>query len=435
MNFLVILLSFNVFLEGKTQAQEGISLKAAISESLSQSPAVQKSQAAVEEVEWKKIGSYSGFLPSVSGNINYLTNKKYALLDTAIGNSNITIPQVIPTTTYGLTLTVPLFDGKANINRYHATLRLEESTKSDLDWTRFQTQRQVMLQFYRSLAARELKIFSEQNLKTLSEHLKDSGVLKKAGIATQYDVLRVEVQVSEAKSEVFNANDNFEMSKFRLGEVLGKDREDRDPQGELPILKASALDNVKSFSANSRSDIVAMEKKSEASSLQTTAAEKYWVPKISAFGQYQYYNNISDSFTDYSVFRSAYQMGLQLNWIIFDGMSSISRAHESAAQNLQLTKGLELTKLHAKQDFEFWRRKFLYFCHITESRSADIERSSEAVRLAKEGRRAGARTNSELLDAELDLFRTQAGLINAKLGAVEALINLELATGSVIFFE
>jgi outer membrane protein TolC len=60
---------------------------------------------------------------------------------------------------------------------------------------------------------------------------------------------------------------------------------------------------------------------------------------------------------------------------------------------------------------------------------SDQSRSSEAVRLAKEGRRAGARTSSELLDAELDLFRARAGVVNAQVGMIESLIQLELATG------
>ena len=417
-------------------SDEALTLKAAVEEAFSNSPALHKSNASTEELKWKKIESYNGFLPTLSGNISYLTHKKYALLDTTIGNNDITIPQIIPTTTYGVMLNVPLFDGFASTNRYRASLKLEESAHSDFDWAQFQLQRQVTLNYYKSLAAKLLKEFSEQNLKTLSQHLKDAEILKKSGIATQYDVLRLEVQVSEAKSEVINANDNFEMSKFRLGEALGKDIENRLPQGELPVLKPAALNSLKAFSSDDRADIAAMKKKAEANHFQTEATEKYWVPKISAFGQYQYYNNISDSFSDFNTFRSAYQVGLQLNWIIFDGMTSIARSHESAAQDLQIASGLVQAQLHAKQDYEFWRRKFLYFCHISESRAADIQRSSEAVRLAQEGRRAGARTNSELLDAELDLFRTQAGLINAKLGAVEALVSLELAMGfSINHFE
>ena len=88
-----------------------------------------------------------------------------------------------------------------------------------------------------------------------------------------------------------------------------------------------------------------------------------------------------------------------------------------------------MARLHARQDFDLWSRKLLYFSSVYKSKMSDIDRSKEAVRLAREGRRVGVRTNTELLDAEIDLFRSQAGAVNAQLGALEAKISLELAAG------
>ena len=62
----------------------------------------------------------------------------------------------------------------------------------------------------------------------------------------------------------------------------------------------------------------------------------------------------------------------------------------------------------------------------------DITKSKESVRLAKEGRRVGTRSNTDLLDAESDLYKSEAGAISAQIGAMEALINLELSVGHKI---
>ena len=75
----------------------------------------------------------------------------------------------------------------------------------------------------------------------------------------------------------------------------------------------------------------------------------------------------------------------------------------------------------------------LYFCDVYRSRLGDIEKARESVRLARVGRKVGARTNTELLDAESDLYRAQAGVVNSQLGAIEALLNLELATGRTLY--
>ena len=49
--------------------------------------------------------------------------------------------------------------------------------------------------------------------------------------------------------------------------------------------------------------------------------------------------------------------------------------------------------------------------------------------MQKAEERAGTRTSSETLDAELDLFRARAGVVNAQVNASEAQIRLELALG------
>ena len=120
-------------------------------------------------------------------------------------------------------------------------------------------------------------------------------------------------------------------------------------------------------------------------------------------------------------------------WNLFDGMTSIAHSKESVQQKYQIDKTLQIARIKAKQDFDVWKRKYVYYCTLYKSRLDDIARSKESVRLAREGRRVGARTNTDLLDAESDLHRAEAGAVNAQIGAVEALINLELTIGRKIY--
>jgi OMF family outer membrane factor len=80
-------------------------------------------------------------------------------------------------------------------------------------------------------------------------------------------------------------------------------------------------------------------------------------------------------------------------------------------------------------DFENYRRRFLYNVSLYKARSHAIESATESVRLAKISYQAGTRTSTEVLDAELDLFRARAGVVRAQVESAEALINLELALG------
>lgn len=410
---------------------ESVDLKTIISETFQQSPVVKKAEAVHEELYWKKIESYQGYMPSLTGSINYLTQERYMLVDVNLGAGPASIAQVVPTTLYTLTANWPLFDGFATAYRIKSASKQEQASQKEFEWAQFATQRQVVLQFYKALAAEALKEVSEQNLLTLTDHLKDVQALNKAGISTSYDILRVEVQVSEAKSEVLNANDNFEMAKFRLGEVMGKTVETRNLAGKLPDLSNVKIENL--APSTQRQDLQALRERADSMGDLSTSAHLYWVPKISAFGQYQYYNNKNDRFSDSEAFREAYLVGLNLTWNLFDGFSSVAKSRSAAAQAMQFEKNYESIRLKAEQDLEFWKRKFNYFKTVYSSRVTEVQKSAEAVRIAKEGRRAGARTTTDLLDAELDLFRSRAGQVNAQIGAVEALINLEMATQSSLY--
>lgn len=434
MKTLMLILSLGL-LSYSEPVKTSLSLKEALEEGSSNSLQLQKVSSQKEEAAWKRVESTSGYLPQISASASYLTDKKYLLTDVQLaGSANpVSIPAIVPTTNMLLTLNYPLFDGFASTNRYQSAKLNEQSAVQELDWTQFQIQKQITLQYYKTLASQTLEEVANQNIKTLEDHLKDVNLFKKAGVFTNYDVLRVEVQVSEAKSELLNSIDNTAINKNKLADLLGKESEIRALDGKLPILSSDLIKNLDFQDIASRKDLAGLAAKTESLTYLTDANSKYWIPRLSFFGQYQYYNNINDKISDSSSFREAYQLGLNLSWNIFDGAVSMAKSKQSVEQKYQAEKTLRMAQIKSKQDIELWKRKFIYFCSVYQSRVNDVQKSAESVRLAREGRKVGARTNTDLLDAETELFRAKAGVINAQVGAIEALVNLELATGKNIY--
>lgn len=418
---------------GQLSYAESVDLKTILREASTDSLSVQKAHDYVDEAGWKKTEALNGFLPSLVGSINYLADKRYMLVDVDFGGNPVTIPQIIPTSTYSLTANLPLFDGFSNVNKMQAGMSLRDSAEDELDWTKFATERQVTLLYYKTLAAQALKEVAETNLKTLQDHAKDTQALKKAGISTNFEVLRVEVQVSEAQSEVMNATDNLEMARYKLGEALGKEKEVRELSGELPVVQNVDLKVLDGLNIEERKDLKAISERVQSQRYTDTANGRFWVPRISAFGQYQYYNNINDRFDDNSAYREAYQYGVNLTWNFFDGMTAIAKSGQSTAQLHQSEKTLQMAKIKSAQDIEFWKRKLKFYESVYQSRNGDVGKSNEALRLSREGRRVGTRTSTDVLDSELDLFRSRAGQVNAQIGAIEAVLNLELATGQKLY--
>nr|BFD59539.1 TolC family protein [Bdellovibrio sp. CKG001] len=423
----VLVFSLSLILSGRVQA-ESLRLSEALNEALAQSPKLQRSESQYHEAGWRKNESFSGFLPTLSAQASYLFDKKYALIDVDIANFSFSIPQIVPTTSASLTAQWSIFDGFSSTNRYLGANAFMEAAKDELEWVRFQLQREVTLLFFKAVAAKELKNVAEKSVRALQDHLKNVRLFAKVGSSTNYDVLRVEVQVSEVQSELLNALDNVELSRGRLSEALGREQDLTDVEGTLPILTPELVAKFKKADLTERKDLRSLRRKAESFAYQEAATERYWVPRVALVGQYQYYNNRNDRFDDYESFRDAYQVGVTLSWNIFDG-TSISRSKQSVEQRYQADKTLRLAELKAQRDFDFWRKRFLYHCAVYEARISDVQRSEESVRLARQGQRAGVRTNTDVLDAEAELFRSRAGVINAQLGALEAIVSLELSTG------
>jgi outer membrane protein TolC len=426
-----------------TESMGRLNLEQALTILESHSPKIQKIQSFIEETRWKKTEAFSTYYPTLTANASYLFDKRYLLTDVQLGAATTSIPAIIPTTNYSLTAQYLLFDGFSSTARYNGASAMEKSALAEGNWTRFQLKQEVSLLFYKALASQILKDVASANLATLEDHLKDTNLFKKEGLSTKYDVLRVEVQVSEAKSELLNASDNIETSKGKLVETLGLDDFDGTLAGSLPTptslqqalsttLIAKSIDSSNAYDSQLfqyRQDLTSLNYKIDSLQQMQNATGRHWVPKLSLFGTWQSYNNRNDKWDDFNSFREAYQVGVNLSWSFFDGFASTAKDHQSIEQKFQAESQLRALQLKTKQDFNLWKRKFNYFATIYQSRQNDIQKSMESVRLAKEGIRVGSRTNTDLLDAEAELYRAQAGAVNAQIGAIEAFYNLELTLG------
>jgi outer membrane protein TolC len=396
------------------------------------SPRIEKSESIKTEAHWKKVSSYSGFLPDLTLKSYHMFNQKYVFADIVFGGNPASVPNLVPATVYSIGFQYPLFDGFSNWNRYQSANHYEKAAINEHQWNQFLGEREIIIQYYKTLAAYSLLDVANQNLKALTDHLSEVQLFKKAGISTKFDVLRVEVQKSEAESEVLNAKDNVENAINKLSEIMGIENSNLKLEGTLPILNKDLILNLKE-EINSRMDLISLREKLFSMEELDNAESKFFVPKLSLFGEYQKYNNRNDLWLSETAFRSAYNIGISLTWNLFDGMKSISKDKVASEQKIQTIKSLKIQELKFKNDFNIWKRKYLYYCDVSNARKNDIDKAEESVRLAREGRKVGTRTNTDLLDAQSELYRAQASNVNAKLGSIESLINLEIATGNKLY--
>ncbi|MFL5785827.1 MAG: TolC family protein [Bacteriovoracaceae bacterium] len=407
---------------------EELDLNTALREVNIDSPDIASAKSRAEAARWGKLEAFgAGFLPRLKANANYLTDKKYQFINLNLNGAPVVFPSIFPNSQANIMAELPLFDGFASTNHYQAASSRSDAAQEDLNWDKFRTEMEVTLNYYRALAASQLRIVATQNLKVLQQHEKDAHLFRKSGLSTNFDVLRVQVQVSKANTDLEDAEDAIILTRQRLAQSLGHEKEDREIVGELPVPRPEVLQRARGES--DRSDLRSLQLQSIALENERAAANRYWVPQFSFFANYNFYNNLSQGLNDWSSYRNSRQVGFLMTWNIFDGLVSHSQAKQAIERKLQSESSLRKGRIGAVRDVETWSRRFKTLCHVYQARLQDIKSSEESVRLAREGKRVGARTDNELLDAELDLSRSRADAVRAQLGAIEALIELQLAEG------
>jgi outer membrane protein TolC len=424
-----------------------LTLQAAEQEALDHSPAYQKAQAVEREKGWARLEYLSeGFLPrlNLSGQHYFNqelfngTSENYTSLEVQFSSLNppIQFPGIYPETTLTLSAQLPLFDGFRNVHMLDAANNRHEAAQVLSDQALLQLKEGVRLAFFKAQAAKLLADMADQNVKTFEDHLRIVKDQLANGQATKYDRLRVEVELSEAQSGQLEAHDTLVLARMDLARTMGLPKDDRALLGDLPVLSGDEFLKNLPDHYEEGPELKAKRLQALGANDEGEAADGSWFPKLSLIGQYQWYNSpayLADGsgqnyFKFGSDFQKDYFIGASASWDI-PGGRSLAVVNEAKERAKQAEADFDAARLQAPYQFDLWKRRLTSNVALYQAKLADVDKAKESVRLATVGFKAGTKTTTDLLDAELEQYRASAGLVQAQLNAWEALINLELVTG------
>ncbi|HVZ79906.1 MAG TPA: TolC family protein [bacterium] len=431
--------------DASVTAAGGLTLEAAEQEALGESPDYRKALAQEREAGWGQLDALSsGFLPKLSIEGQHFFNQElfngsldnYTALSVQFPGSPsaITFPGIYPETSLTLSARLPIFDGFKNLHQMDAADRRHEAAALMSDQALLRLKEGVRLAYFKALASQLLSDMADQNVKTFDEHLRIVKDQLDNGQATKYDRLRVEVQLSEAQSGQIEAHDNLVLARMALARAMGLAKDERPLTGTLPVVNGDQVLKALPDHYEEGTELKAARLESVRAEDLGASADSFWFPQLSLFGQYQWYNTPGYilgnlDFNDYTSFQTDYFVGASLKWDILDGGLSLAKANEAHERAEQAKSDYRAAQLQAPYDFDLWKRRLISNVSLYQAKLTDVDKAKESVRLATVGFKAGTKTTTDLLDAELEEYRASAGLVQAQLNAWEALINLELVTG------
>jgi len=283
--------------------------------------------------------------------------------------------------------------------------------------------------FYGLTSALEAKGVAEQNLDRSRDHQRLTNMRKEAGAVPKADVLRAQVEVSNAQLALVRAENLIRLARGNLNLSLGRPPEkpvEVTPSAQPPT-RPEQMDLSLSLdqAVQSRPEIRGALKKIEVSQSNIEAARSAYGPRLKAEGSYGWRDN------DFLPQDEDWAVGVTLEWPLFTGFA---RKHRLARAKADLSKEeaeAERLKLAVRQ--EVWNA----FSRVTEvyqtleTTQTLVQDALESQRLSRERYEAGAGTITELLDAQTALARAQATRVESEWDYQISLAQLKRATGQL----
>jgi outer membrane protein TolC len=372
----------------------------------------------------------SGFMPTLEMEGRHLFNERFEELEVPFNGETFVMPAIQPYTSLGFTAKWNLFNGFRDSYELQAARSEKAAAENSLNRALEEKRVQVRSLYSRALAAQILVQVAEQNIESLQSHLGDVSARIRSGVATRYDSLRTEVQLEEARTDKVAAENTVTSARARLFEALGVNDDGKPLAGELSTdfqkVNAKKIES-RLQERNDRLALIAQRDRAESLS---KASRSLWMPSVSLFGNYEWYNNINHSISeDDNRFKSAYGVGVMFAWNLFDGGKDLAD-HKKAVLTQQIAEEnlakFEQSSSVQAQDIQ---NKFNFDIINFNAKMSNVRKAEEAVRLAKGGMRAGTRTNTEILDAVVEMNRARAAAVRSQVEAIEDMGQLELALG------
>ncbi len=287
---------------------------------------------------------------------------------------------------------------------------------------------QVRQAFYSVLANRELIAVQEEALAVLQRELTNATDRRKAGKGSDFDVLRADVAVSNARPGLIRAQNTYRDSLDELRQALGVAP---NPLVELTISGnletapfTQTLAEIFSAARAHRPEFAEQERRIKAGEESVTVARSDKRPNLSAFGNYQWHKS---AFTNAEL--DGWMVGVDANWSIFDGRASEGRVRQArarlsgehhASDELTLAIDLQVNKAYSA---------LTEAQQLRTSSEKVIEQARRSLQLAEERFHAGAATQLDILQAQSALTEARSNYTQAQFDYALAIARLNRASG------
>jgi outer membrane protein TolC len=257
----------------------------------------------------------------------------------------MTHPAVINDFNTSLQVMQPIYNADAAIGR-----KIAVTAKNAEEQMAVRTEETIGFQvskvYYGLILARKNIEAVEQSIKTMQAHSNEAAKAFNAGLMTKSDKLSTEVRLSELQEQKLMLHDAIKDATDALKVMLHLDSQVAIvPTGDLVVDGVMPGGENKTESEH-RADLKALEISRQIAGYQADMARAARLPRVNAFFQSNLHSD--------NIFSggSSWGLGMNVQWNIFDGMSSAGRIQEAKAHEREAMFNYETARSNSTAEVD-----------------------------------------------------------------------------------
>jgi outer membrane protein len=392
-------------------------------------PTIVQARQNLRVAEGQAKDALAAYFPDITGSAKYTWSET----ENQVSSTSSSLPKAfsssIPATTHnenynlGISLNQLLFDfGKTNAAVRQANYNVV-SARERLQLARDQVAYQIKIAYYSLLKAQALVKVATEQMDQFQLQLDQIQILLDVGRTTGYDRTKAQVNLSNSRAQLLNAQNSVITSRATLNQTMGL-IEDPGYQIELPVFNdyTAELSDLMKTASEHNPELLALTAEDKMASSAVDASIAGLFPTLSASA------GLSWSGSKFPL-PWTWSIGPALAGTIFDGLRNINKIDEMTAQlksahsrkaakeqQIYLNLSQALTQLqNAQQQLKV--------------REETVKEAELNVSQVKDRYNVGRASMLEVTDAQLTLTTARANLIQARYDQQSAIASIRQTTG------
>jgi outer membrane protein TolC len=413
-------------------AQDKLSLSDCIQYAVANNPSVRVAQLQVTDAEWRIRENKATGLPQISGGSDLQRFiKRPALPAEALGFSAPPGTKLSFALKNSLNFHVQanqLFFSNSYLQALKAARYYREYVNDQLGVAIRTVSNQVVDAYLPTLLVSENLETLDKNIANLEKLLSDTKAITKAGFSEQLDVDRIELSLSNLRTERGNLVRQLDVLLNVLKYTLGKPVTDKiaiaDNVDKL-MLEFGTADLTSEINYMNRPEYLSLLKGRDLSAVQLDIYKKAWLPTVSGFINYQgsWQGNDKLFWIPQSL------AGVSINVPIWNGGGTTASKQRAviALQTIDVQKGQLESAFNLELDNA--RKQFLNAQDRIGSQQKNLDLAQRIYNTTQTKYKAGVGSSFELVSSEQGLYTAQQALMQAQYDLLTAKNAIKRALG------